>query len=140
MAAGDVEAAARLIDGLCGQAYRQARLTTLQRWLRWLDDRGGMEGHPIAAVWASFIAAFSGRPAEAERWADAADRWLYQDASRPADPVAAAMAIVLRYTLCRDGVEQMRADADEAVHRWAAAGKDAADRPDRPGDRPHPVR
>ena len=123
MAAGDVEAAARLIDGLCGQAYRQARLTTLQRWLEWLDDRGGMEGHPIAAVWASFTAAFSGRPAEAERWADAADRWLYQDASRPADPVAAAMAIALRYTLCRDGVEQMRADADEAVHSWAAAGK-----------------
>ena len=29
---------------------------------------------------------------------------------------------MLRYTLCRDGIEQMRADADEAVHRYAAAG------------------
>ena len=123
MAAGDVEAAARLIDGLCVPTYFQARLTTLQRWLRWLDDRGGMEGHVTAAVFASLVAAASGRPAEAERWADAVDRWLYQDASRPADPAGEARAIMLRYTLCRDGVEQMRADADEAVHRFAAAGK-----------------
>jgi LuxR family transcriptional regulator, maltose regulon positive regulatory protein len=82
-----------------------------------------MEGHPTAAIWASFTAAFSGRSAEAERWADAADRWLKQDMSPAADPFAEALAIALRYTLCRDGVEQMRADADQAVHRWAAAGR-----------------
>ena len=73
MAAGDVEAAARLIDGLCVPTYNQARITTLQRWLRWLDDRGGIEGHLTAAVFASILAAASGRPAEAERWADAVD-------------------------------------------------------------------
>ena len=123
MAAGDVEAAARLIDGLCVSTYNQARITTLQRWLRWLDDRGGIEGHLTAAVFASILAALSGRPAEAERWADAVDRWLDQDASRPADPAGEARAIMLRYSLCRDGVEQMRADADEAVLRFAAAGK-----------------
>ena len=122
MAAGDVEAAACLIDELSGPTYVQARITTLQRWLRWLDDRGGMEGHPIAAVYAAIVAAASGRPAEAERWADSVDRWLYQDTSRPADPAAEARATVLRYTLCREGVEQMRADADEAVHRFTAAG------------------
>ncbi|HMD93900.1 MAG TPA: hypothetical protein VKG80_14800 [Trebonia sp.] len=31
-------------------------------------------------------------------------------------------AAVLRYSLCRRGVEQMRADADEAALRFAAAG------------------
>jgi LuxR family maltose regulon positive regulatory protein len=51
MAAGDVEAAACLIDQLVIPTYRQARLSTLQRWLRWLDDRGGIEGHPMAATW-----------------------------------------------------------------------------------------
>jgi LuxR family maltose regulon positive regulatory protein len=122
MAAGDVEAAADLIDRLCPSAYRQVRITTIGRWLRWLEDRGGMEGHPIAAVHASLTAARSGRPAEAERWADAVDRWLDQDTPRPADPAAEAWAIVLRFTLCRHGVEQMRADADEAVHKFAAAG------------------
>jgi LuxR family maltose regulon positive regulatory protein len=126
MAAGDVEAAGCLIDQLVIPTYWQARISTVQRWLRWLDDRGGMEGHPIAAIWASLIAAVEGRPMEAERWADAVDRWLYQDTPRRADPAAEAWATMLQYTLCRDGVEQMRADADEAVHRFAAAGIVAA--------------
>jgi LuxR family maltose regulon positive regulatory protein len=122
MAAGDVEAAARLIDQLASPAHRQVRFATVQRWLRWLDDRGGMEAHPIAAAYAAVFAATSGRPAEAERWADAVDRWLDQDTARPADPAAEAQASWMRYTLCRDGVEQMRADADQAAHRYAAAG------------------
>jgi LuxR family transcriptional regulator, maltose regulon positive regulatory protein len=122
MAAGDVEAAARLIDELASPAHRQLRFATVERWLRWLDDRGGMEGHPIAAAYAAVFAATSGRPAEAERWADAVDRWLDQDTPRPADPAAGAQANWMRCTLCRHGVEQMRADADEAAHRYAAAG------------------
>jgi LuxR family transcriptional regulator, maltose regulon positive regulatory protein len=126
MAAGDVQAAARLVETLFLPVYRQARIATLQRWFRWLDDRGGMERHPLAAIWASFTGAVAGRPAEAERWADAVDRWEYQDASRPADPVAEAWAAALRYSLCRRGVEQMRADADEAAARFAAAGIVAA--------------
>ena len=126
MAAGDVETAARLVDGLARPTYGQARITTLQRWFRWLDDRGGLEGHPVAAVYASIVAAATGRPAEAERLADAVDRWLDRDASRPADPTAEALATTLRYTLCRDGVKQMSADADEAVRRYAAAGLVAA--------------
>ncbi len=122
VAAGDVETAARLVDQLAFPTYRQVRFATVQRWLRWLDDRDGMEGHPIAAVYASLIAAASGRPAEAERWADAVDRWLDQDTLRPADPAAEAQATVMRYTLCRHGVEQMRADADDAARKFAAAG------------------
>ena len=54
------------------------------------------------------------------RWADVVDRWQYQDAARPDDPAAEAWAAVLRAMLCRRGVEQMRADADEAVRRCAA--------------------
>ena len=36
---------------------------------------------------------------------------------------------MLRYTLCRHGIEQMRADADEAPRRFAAAGLTAASVP-----------
>jgi LuxR family maltose regulon positive regulatory protein len=122
MAAGDVDAAARLTGQLALPTMRQARVATLQRWFRWLDDRGGIEGHPMAAVWASVTAAQVGRPAEAERWADAVDRWQYGDPSRPDDPAAEAWAAILRAALCRGGVKQMRADADEAVRRFAAAG------------------
>ena len=120
IAAGDVDTAAGLVEKLGVPTYRQGRVTTVQRWFRWLEDRGGIEGHPMAAVLAALFSALTGRPVEAERWADAVDRWQYGDPARPDDPSAEAWAAVLRAFLCRRGVEQMRADADEAVRRFAA--------------------
>ncbi len=120
MAAGDVDKAAGLAGKLIVPAYRQGRVRTIQRWLEWLEDRGGIEGRPMVAVLASLFSALTGRPVDAERWADAVDRWQYGDESRPGDPSATAWAALLRAILCRRGVEQMRADADEAVHRFAA--------------------
>jgi LuxR family transcriptional regulator, maltose regulon positive regulatory protein len=101
-------------------AERQGRLTTLQRWFKWLEDQDGIERHPMLAVAAGLIAATTGRPTDAERWADAVDRWQYQDAAQPEDPHAEAWAAVLRATLCRRGAEQMRADADEAAQKFTA--------------------
>ena len=122
IAAGDVNTAARLVDKLYLSTDRQGRITTLQRWFRWLEDRGAIEGHPMLAVQAAFLFWTTGPPAEAERWADVVDRWQYRDAARPDDPPAEAGAAALRASLCRRGVEQMLADADEAVRRFAAAG------------------
>ena len=121
IAAGDVDTAARLMQSLWPPTYRQGRFATLQRWFRWLDDRGGMAGHPAIAAQAALIAAYTGRPAAAERWADMVDRWQYEDFARPDDPGAEAWAAVARAVLCRRGVKQMSADADEAVQKFAAA-------------------
>ena len=141
MAAGDVDEAARLVAELSRPGDREERLTMLQRWYRWLDEHGGIERHPMAAVWAAFLALETGRPAEAERWAAVADRWP-RDPSRPGVPaagtdaagtedagtdaagaeIAGAWAAVLRAAMCRHGVGQMRADADEAARTLAAAG------------------
>jgi LuxR family maltose regulon positive regulatory protein len=120
IAAGDVDGAAGLVGQLVVPAYRQGRVTTIQRWFGWLEDHGGIGGHPMAAVLASLFSALTGRPADAGRWADAVDRWQYGDPARPADPSAEAWAALLRAILCRRGAEQMRADADEAVRRFAA--------------------
>ena len=122
MAAGDVDAVARLVEELGQSLFRQGRVTTLQRWLRWLEDRGGIERHPMAATFASLLAATVGRPAEAERWADVADRLLGRDADRPSDPYTEAMTAANRALLCRGGIEQMRADADLAARKFAEAG------------------
>ena len=122
IAAEDVDEVARLVETLALPAFRQARLTTLQRWFGWLDARDGIEPHRMVAVWASFLAASAGRSAEAERWADVVDRWEFRDETRPDDPGAEAWAAVLRALVCRRGVKQMLADADEAVRRFAAAG------------------
>ena len=121
IAAGDVDTVARLVQSLALPTDRQGRVATLQRWLGWLEERGGIAGYPMVAVWAAILAADTGRPAEAERWADLVDRWQYEDSAQPADPSAEAWAAVVRAILCRRGVEQMRADADEAARKLAAA-------------------
>jgi LuxR family transcriptional regulator, maltose regulon positive regulatory protein len=100
-------------------AHRQGRVPTVRRWLRWLEDGGGIGGHPMAAVLAALFCALTGRPGEAERWADMVDRWQYGDPARPGDPSTEAWAAVMRTFLCRRGVERMRVDADEAVRRFA---------------------
>jgi LuxR family maltose regulon positive regulatory protein len=121
MAAGDVDTAARLVEQLWIPAYRQARITTLQQWIGWLDDRGGIERRLVVTVQAALLANRTGRAAEAERWADAVDRWQDQHPARPDDPYTEGWAAALRAKMCRHGVEQMRADADDATRLWAAA-------------------
>jgi len=120
MAAGDTDAVAGLVGALGMPTYWQGRTATVQRWFRWLESQDGIKGHPMAAVQASLLSALTGRPVEAERWADVVDRWQYADAARADDPPAEAWAAVLRALLCRRGVAQMRADADEAARRFAA--------------------
>src|SRR6266536_27112 len=119
IAAGDVGTAARLVGGSWASVQRR-RHATLLRWLRWLDDHGAVREHPMLAVSASMLAAFTGRPAEAERWADVVDRWRRGDGTWPAEPVVLAWAAVLRAMLCRHGVRQMRADAEQAARAFAA--------------------
>jgi len=122
MAAGDVDAVARLMEELWQPVFRQARVATLQRWVGWLADRDGFEGRPLAAAYASQLAVTIGRPVEAERWADVADRLLDRDAAPPGDPFTGAMVAVSRALLCRRGIDQMRSDADEAARKLAQAG------------------
>ena len=130
MAAGDVDTAASLVEKLAVPAHRKGRVPTVNRWLRWLEDRGGIQGHPMAAVLAALFCALTGRPVEAERWANAVDRWQYGDPARPGDRSTEAWAAVMRTFLCRRGAGQMRADADEAVRRFAAQ---SFRKPGRPG-------
>ena len=117
--AEDVDTAARLVEKLGVPTHRQGRFTTIHRWFQWLEDRGGMEGHPMAAVLAALFSALTGRPVEAERWAEAVDRWQYGDATQRGARYAEAYAAILRALMCRRGIKQMRADADEAVRRCA---------------------
>ena len=43
MAAGDIDVVVGLVEKLVVPAHRQGRVPTVQRWLRWLQDRGGFE-------------------------------------------------------------------------------------------------
>jgi LuxR family transcriptional regulator, maltose regulon positive regulatory protein len=121
ISAGDVAEVARLVASLWLPTYWQGRVATLQRWVRWLEGQRGIEQYPMVAVLASLLSTAVGRPADADRWADMADRW-HHNAVRTGSPSVQAWTTVLRAILCRHGPQQMRADADEAVKRFAAQG------------------
>ena len=122
MAAGDVDTVARLVEELWLPTYRRARITTLQRWFQWLHDRGGFEDHPRAAAYAALLALTTGRAADVERMAHAVDRWRSQHVAQAGNHLVEGLAAALRALLCRHGVEQMHADADEATRQFGAAG------------------
>src|SRR5262249_5621470 len=119
-AAGDVDTAAGLVSRLGVAVYRQGPVTTIQRWFRWLDEQGGIEGHPMAAGLTSMLSALTGRPTHAARWADVGDSSGCQDGAQPNEAAAEAWAPMLMAILCRHGIEKMSADADEAVRAFAA--------------------
>jgi LuxR family maltose regulon positive regulatory protein len=48
-AAEDVDGAARLVRKLYVPADRQSRIASLQRWFRWLDERGAIEEETLPA-------------------------------------------------------------------------------------------
>jgi LuxR family transcriptional regulator, maltose regulon positive regulatory protein len=121
IAAGDTDTAAGLVQRLWLPALWHSRVATLQRWLGWLEEHGKIRDHPMVAIGASITSAVTGRPAEAERWADVVDHWQ-EDAGRPDDPAAEAFAVLLRTILCRHGAGQMDTDADETAHRFTALG------------------
>jgi LuxR family transcriptional regulator, maltose regulon positive regulatory protein len=120
IAAGDADAVAGLVQSLWLPTLWQSRVATVQRWFGWLEEHGKIRNHPMVAIGASVISAVTGRPAEADRWADVVDHWQ-QDAARP-DDLAGAWAVALQALLCRRGAGQMRADADEAARRFTALG------------------
>jgi LuxR family transcriptional regulator, maltose regulon positive regulatory protein len=118
IAAGDVDEVARQVTKMGVPAYQHGRIATVRRWFQWLEDRRVIQERPILAAHGGILAALTGRPVDAERCAGMADRWQGNH-SGPDDPDGLAWATLLRAILCRGGAEQMRADADEAVRRFA---------------------
>ena len=120
MKAGQADSAARLVGTLAFPAYQQGRVATSERWFRWLEDHGPTANQPAAAVLAAMISALTGKPGQAEGWAEAAEQAAaparMPDGSASTEPWLALM----RALLCRGGVEQMRADAELAARTMAA--------------------
>jgi LuxR family maltose regulon positive regulatory protein len=115
MAAGDADRVARLVVDVALPTYEAGRFSTLQRWFGWLEQRGLGDRHEAIALLGAWVNALAGRPAAAERWAEAAEQWPSDDP--PADgvlPVDGSLAL-LKAALCRHGVKQMLADAEDAL-------------------------
>ena len=112
MAAGDEDSAARLIGALAIPVHRVGRISTLDIWCGWLRDRGRLDRYPFVTVLAAWVYALMGNAAEAEWWAEDAER---ETPAADEDPMTAGLRLILQTVMCRHGVETMMAGAEASV-------------------------
>jgi LuxR family transcriptional regulator, maltose regulon positive regulatory protein len=113
-AAGDADRVARLVESLAFPAYASGRAQTARLWFQWFEDQGLLDRYPLVAMQGALLQVLAGQPEDIERWAAAAERGLAVTALARPSTMEPWMAL-LRALLCRDGVDQMRADAEAAV-------------------------
>jgi LuxR family maltose regulon positive regulatory protein len=121
LAAEDVDATASLVETCWPPVMFQGRETTLRRWIEWLDARSAAERHPMIAVGGLVSSIVYGRASDAQRWAQRVEQWQSIEHDRPGDALIQGWATLFQAELCRHGIEQMRADADEAARLFAGA-------------------
>jgi LuxR family maltose regulon positive regulatory protein len=115
MDAGDADLVARGVEQAAIGVYRSGRLATVQRWFDWFDDHGLLQQYPAVAMLGAWIQALGGHAAAAERWAAAAEGGSYEGLLPDGSASIDGWRALLRAKLCRHGVTQMRADAEQAL-------------------------
>jgi LuxR family maltose regulon positive regulatory protein len=116
-AAGDTDRVARLVWKLALPAYGAGRVDTTRRWFGWFEDQGLLGRYPPVAVLGAWLQALIGKPAAAERWADAAERGSVAG-TLPDGSTTQSYLALLRALLCRNGVDRMRADTQAALDEF----------------------
>jgi LuxR family transcriptional regulator, maltose regulon positive regulatory protein len=113
-AEGDDDRTARIVTAIALPVYFSGRVATVERWLERFDA-GRRERYPGVALMGAWVHGLRGRREEAQEWLAAAERGSFEgelpDGSRSLEAWTAA----LRAALCRDGVDQMLADAERAL-------------------------
>jgi LuxR family transcriptional regulator, maltose regulon positive regulatory protein len=113
-AAGDADRVARLVESLAFPAYASGRAQAARLWFQWFEDQGLLDRYPLVAMQGALLQVLAGQPEDIERWAAAAERGLAATALARPRAMEPWMAL-LRALRCRDGVDQMRADAEAAA-------------------------
>jgi LuxR family transcriptional regulator, maltose regulon positive regulatory protein len=111
---------ARLVGASALAVYHGGRLAMIESWLSQFDDESGLARYPAVAVLGGWVHALRGRPAAAERWLCAAENGNIKRALPDGTTSLEPWLALLRAALCRDGPDQMLADAEAAVQGLAA--------------------
>ena len=128
-AAGEADMVARLVLQLANPVWASGRSDTVLRWMEWFEANHLIERYPAIAVHGALMFALTGRPADMERWAAAAEATTSTGTLSDGSTVEGTLAY-LRALLCRDGLAAMRRDAGVAQAGLGAAS------PYPPGDAP----
>jgi len=110
-AAGELADVAEFAEQLALSACGRGKLDALEPWLDLLRDRDLVESRPDLCIAASWLYALRGRAGDAQHWSDTATRGLEDGDAR---------LHVLKGLRCRDGADQMLADADAACRNLPA--------------------
>jgi LuxR family transcriptional regulator, maltose regulon positive regulatory protein len=117
-AAGDGDQVARLVLQAMQPVWASGRVDTVLRWMQWFEREQLMERYPAVAVHGALIFALLGRATKAEQWAVAAERasadGRLPEGRLPDGSTMESYLAYLRAILCRDGVAEMRHDAQLA--------------------------
>ncbi len=113
-AAGDPDLVARLVAQSALPAYASGRVDTCLAWFQWFADEGLADRYPEVAVLAAVVYALLGRSVAAEEWAAASERGAAEGAPPDGSTMESWQAL-LRAFLCRDGVRELRRDAEVAI-------------------------
>ena len=81
--------------------YQGGRVATVERWLDWLERHGALNRNAAVAVLGALIAVVQGRPAEAERWAEIAERASYDGVLYDGSASIASWLALLSALRCR---------------------------------------
>jgi LuxR family maltose regulon positive regulatory protein len=112
--AGDVDRVARIVLNIANPVWASGRLETVLGWMEWLAANARIEDHPAIAVHGALLNALIGRAGDAERWAGAAERTAFAGVLPDGNTMEGSIAY-LRTLLCRNGLDQMRHDAQTAL-------------------------
>ena len=116
LAAGDNDRAARLLCTVGLPLYQLGRAAMLEECFARFDDPMQITRYPAVSVLAAFFHTLSGRPFQAERWADAAERGLREDDPLPdGSPNASLWVATIEALMCRHGPDQMRRGRHSAI-------------------------
>jgi LuxR family transcriptional regulator, maltose regulon positive regulatory protein len=107
---GDSDRVARLVLAVMQPVWASGRVDTVLGWMEWFERRNLVSQYPAVAVHGALIFALLGRPIEAERWAAAAER-VAPTGALPDGSTMESYLAYLRALLCRNGVQEMRRDA-----------------------------
>jgi len=114
LATAERDRCVQLVAELALPTYQSGQMSTVQRWFSALGD-AAVEQYPPLAVLAGGMAVLAGQTADAQRWAALTDTVSFDEA--PADGTASfrSSRAMFRATMCRNGPEQMAADAGLAA-------------------------
>jgi LuxR family maltose regulon positive regulatory protein len=116
--AGDPDRVARLVLRHSAGVWASGRLDTVLGWVEWFSTNGLIESHPAIAVHGALTYALIGKAADAERLATAAERTTSRGALPDGNSIEGTLAY-LRTLLCRNGIDEMRRDAQIALQGLA---------------------